>query len=106
MNLRQKKFAEFFAENGCGAESARRAGYSRRGAKQAAHRLLQRPDIAEHVRSYSWQEGLDARAAKMNATRMLQEAFAAAPNATAKRLAVDSLCRLHGLIDRAHIPIR
>ena len=90
MNIRQKKFAEFFAENGCGAESARRAGYSRRGAKQAAHRLLQRPDVIAHVRSYSWQEGLDARAAKMN-TRMLQEAFAAATNATAKRLAVDSL---------------
>ena len=98
MNFRQKKFAEFFAETGCGAESARRAGYSSRGAKQVAHRLLQRPDVAAHVRSYSWREGLDARAAKMNATRMLQEAFATAPSATAKRLAVDSLCRLHGLI--------
>ena len=98
MNFRQKKFAEFFAETGCGAESARLAGYSFKGAKQVAHRLLQNPEVARYVQTYSWQESLDARSAKINATRMLQEAFAVAPNATAKRLAVDSLCRLHGLM--------
>jgi len=99
MNFRQKKFAEFFAETGCGAQAARRAGYSSKGAKQAAYRLLQSPEVANHVRTYSWQQGLDARAAKMNASRMLHEAFMSAPNATAKRMAVDSLCRLHGLIN-------
>ena len=99
MNLRQKKFAEFFAETGCGAESARLAGYAAKGAKQAAHRLLLRDDVSSHVASYSWQAGLDARAAKRNATKMLQEAFFDAPNATEKRLAVDALCRLHGLIE-------
>jgi phage terminase small subunit len=98
MNFRQKKFAEFFAESGRGAEAARKAGYSSKGAKQAAHRLLLREDISRHVLSYSWQEGLDARAAKLNATRMLHETFAMATNATAKRLAVDALCRLHGLV--------
>ena len=98
MNFRQKKFAEFFAESGRGAQAARKAGYSSKGAKQAAHRLLLREDVSRHVLSYSWQEGLDARAAKLNATRMLHEAFAMATNASAKRLAVDALCRLHGLV--------
>jgi len=98
MNFRQKKFAEFFAETGCGAQAARQAGYSPKGAKQCAHRLLKRAEVADHVRTYSWQQGLDARAAKMNASRMLHEVFLSASNATAKRMAVDSLCRLHGLI--------
>jgi hypothetical protein len=49
MNPKHRRFAEEFAVDHNGAQSAMRAGYSENRAKQTAHRLLARSDIASMV---------------------------------------------------------
>lgn len=49
MNVRQKKFCEFYAECGNAAEAARKAGYSERAARRQAARLLSNVDIQAYI---------------------------------------------------------
>ena len=49
MNPRQQRFAEEYAVDHNGAQAAFRAGYAETRAKQTAHRLLARPDVASRV---------------------------------------------------------
>lgn len=53
LNTRQKKFAEYFAQSGNAAESARKAGYSDRFAGQNADKLLKNTNIVVYVRELS-----------------------------------------------------
>lgn len=45
LNLRQRKFAEYYAQNGNAAESASRAGYSIKYENKNAVKLLQNTTI-------------------------------------------------------------
>ena len=65
MNSRQQRFAEEYTVDHIGAASAIRAGYKASRAKQTAHRLLARTDVAAHVEGLDKQKreelGVDAR---------------------------------------------
>ena len=97
MRERQRRFAACYAELGNGAEAARQAGYSRKSAKQMAHKLLQLDHIQEAVEREQWSVARDSRSAKGRATDMLMESFHIASSTSEKLKAVDALCRLHGL---------
>ena len=49
MNIRQEMFVREYLVDLCGAAAARRAGYSPKGAKSRASRLLRDPEIKEAV---------------------------------------------------------
>lgn len=53
MNERQKKFAEYYAQSGNAAESARSAGYSEKYAAQNAGKLLKNTNISEYIKKLS-----------------------------------------------------
>lgn len=46
---KQKAFADYYIESGNGAESARRAGYSKKTADRIANENLRKPDIVEYI---------------------------------------------------------
>lgn len=53
MTERQKKFAEYYAQCGNAAESARKAGYSEKYANARAHEMLENVGVAEYIRKLS-----------------------------------------------------
>lgn len=50
MTERQKKFAEYYAQCGNAAESARRAGYSKNYAEHRTDEMLRKVEIADYIR--------------------------------------------------------
>lgn len=50
MNVRQKRFAEYYAQSGNAAWSAVKAGYSEKYAGQNADKLLKNTNIAQYIR--------------------------------------------------------
>lgn len=53
LNVRQKKFAEYYAQSGNAAESAVKAGYSAKYANTNASKLLQNTTIANYIKELS-----------------------------------------------------
>lgn len=53
MNERQKKFAEYYAQCGNAAQSARQAGYSESYAEHRTDDLLRNVEISEYIRQLS-----------------------------------------------------
>lgn len=53
LNVRQKKFAEYYAQSGNAAESAVKAGYSAKYANTNASKLLQNTTIANYNKELS-----------------------------------------------------
>ena len=51
LNIRQRKFAEYYAQSGNAAESAIKAGYSEKYAAQNADKLLKNTNISEYIRA-------------------------------------------------------
>ena len=49
MTPKQARFAQEYLLDLCGAAAARRAGYSHRGARNAAYRLLQIPEVRKVI---------------------------------------------------------
>lgn len=50
MTERQKKFAEYYAQCGNAAESARKAGYSKNYAEHRTDEMLRKVEIADYIR--------------------------------------------------------
>lgn len=50
LNLRQRKFAEYYAQSGNASESARQAGYSAKYINSNVQKLLQNTAISEYIR--------------------------------------------------------
>ena len=50
LNARQKEFAEYYAQSGNAAESARRAGYSKSYAEHRTDEMLRNVEIAEYIK--------------------------------------------------------
>ena len=53
LNARQKKFAEYYAQSGNAAESAKMAVYSEKFAAQNADKLLKNTNISEYIKQLS-----------------------------------------------------
>ncbi len=49
LKARQEAFCQAYADHPNGAEAARAAGYADAGARQEAHRLLAKPEIAQRL---------------------------------------------------------
>ena len=50
LNVRQKKFAEYYAQSGNTVQSAIKAGYSQKYANADACKILENPRVAEYIR--------------------------------------------------------
>ncbi len=50
LNMRQRKFAEYYAQSGNASESARRAGYSAKYINSNVQKLLQNTAISEYIK--------------------------------------------------------
>lgn len=50
LNLRQRKFAEYYAQSGNAADSAAKAGYSSKFAGQNADKLLKNTNISKYIK--------------------------------------------------------
>lgn len=53
LNARQKKFAEYYAQSGNAAESAREAGYSKTYAEHRTDELLRNVEVVEYIKQLS-----------------------------------------------------
>lgn len=53
LNPRQKRFAEYYAQSGNAADSAIKAGYSKKYANTNATKLLQNTTISEYIKELS-----------------------------------------------------
>lgn len=53
LSLRQRKFAEYYAQSGNTVQSAIKAGYSEKYANGRAYELLENVGVAEYIRSIS-----------------------------------------------------
>lgn len=53
LNPRQKKFAEYYAQSGNAADSARKAGYSAKYINSNVQKLLQNTAISEYIKELS-----------------------------------------------------
>ena len=53
LNARQKKFAEYYAQSGNAAESARKAGYSETYAEHRTDEMLRNVEVAEYIKQLS-----------------------------------------------------
>lgn len=53
LNARQKKFAEYYAQSGKAADSARKAGYSETYAEHRTDEMLRNVEVAEYIKQLS-----------------------------------------------------
>lgn len=53
LNARQKKFAEYYAQSGNAAESARKAGYSETYAEHRTDEMLRNVEISNYIKQLS-----------------------------------------------------
>ena len=89
MTARQERFVREYLVDLCGAAAARRAGYSPHGARNAAYRLLQIPEIRGKVAMAMEQEKEDTLLRREQVIEELKSvAFAPASDASGAELKV------------------
>lgn len=96
MNARQKKFAEFYAQSGNAADSARRAGYSAAYAEHRTDEMLRNVEVAEYIRSLT-EKAKDERIMSARDRQVLLSDIARSGAEDADRIrAVDTLNKMTG----------
>lgn len=97
MNERQKKFAEYYAQCGNAAQSAIKAGYSKKYAGQNADKLLKNTNIAEYIKQLSEQAQNDRIMTAKERQALLSDIAKDSENAPSDRIkAVDTLNKMTG----------
>lgn len=81
MTPKQEKFIQEYLVDGCGAQAAIRAGYSKQRAKMSAYENLQKPYIAAEIKS---RFDKIARKSETTVQRVLEELASIAFSQTAK----------------------
>lgn len=94
---RQKKFAEYYAQCGNAAESARKAGYSKNYAEHRTDEMLRKVEIADYIRELTE----DAQTARIMTARerqaLLSDMANNGKNSPADRIrAIDTLNKMTG----------
>lgn len=94
---RQKKFAEYYAQCGNAAESARKAGYSKNYAEHRTDEMLRKVEIADYIRELTE----DAQTARIMTARerqaLLSDMAKNGKNSPADRIrAIDTLNKMTG----------
>lgn len=97
MTERQKKFAEYYAQCGNAAESARKAGYSKNYAEHRTDEMLRKVEIADYIRELTE----DAQTARIMTVRerqaLLSDMAKNGKNSPADRIrAIDTLNKMTG----------
>ena len=102
MNAGQRRFAEEYSVDHNGSAAALRAGYSPRRAKQTAHRLLQKPDVADLVMKLDSEKrddlGITAASIVAELNRFIDGAFAKKFPASVGMRGVELKAKLAGLL--------
>lgn len=97
MNERQKKFAEYYAQCGNGAEAARRAGYSESYAEHRTDEMLRNVEISEYIKQLSEQAQNDRIMTAKERQALLSDIAKDEDNAPSDRIkAVDTLNKMTG----------
>ena len=101
MTGRQERFIREYLVDLCGAAAARRAGYSANGAKHAAWRLLQKPEIQRKVAMAIEREKEDAKLRREQELEELRSvAFSVASDATGAEVKVAQKLRALELLGK------
>ena len=96
MNARQKRFAEYYAQSGNAADSARRAGYSAAYAEHRTDEMLRNVEIADYIRSLT-EQAKDKRIMTARDRQVLLSDIARSGAEDADRIrAVDTLNKMTG----------
>lgn len=96
MNARQKRFAEYYAQSGNAADSARRAGYSAAYAEHRTDEMLRNVEIADYIRSLT-EQAKDERIMTAKDRQVLLSDIARSGAEDADRIrAVDTLNKMTG----------
>lgn len=97
LNIRQKKFAEYYAQSGNAAESARKAGYSAKYSNSNVQKLLQNTAISEYIKELSEKAKDERILTAKDRQVMLSEIARNADNEPSDRIkAVDTLNKMTG----------
>ena len=101
MTGRQERFLREYLVDLCGAAAARRAGYSPKGARSAAYRLLQMPEIQRKVAVAIEKEKEDSQLRREQVIQELRSvAFAEASDATGAEVKVAQKLRALELLGK------
>lgn len=97
MNERQKKFAEYYAQCGNGAEAARRAGYSESYAEHRTDEMLRNVEISEYIKQLTEQAQNQRIMTAKERQALLSDIAKDGDNAPSDRIkAVDTLNKMTG----------
>lgn len=97
LNIRQRKFAEYYAQSGNAAESAIKAGYSEKYAAQNADKLLKNTNISEYIRALTEKARDERIMTAKDRQVMLSDIARNADNEPSDRIkAVDTLNKMTG----------
>lgn len=97
MNVRQKRFAEYYAQSGNAADSARKAGYSAAYAEHRTDEMLRNVEIADYIRELTEKAKDERIMSARDRQVMLSEIARDEENEPADRIrAVDTLNKMTG----------
>ena len=105
MNVRQKKFAEYYAQSGNTVQSAIKAGYSEAYANSTACKLLENARVAEYLKSLSEKASKERILTAIERQAMLSDiAKKEYENQSDRIKAIDTLNKMTGeYIDRVEL---
>lgn len=97
MTARQKKFAEYYAQIGNAAESARKAGYSKNYAEHRTDEMLRNVEVAEYIKQLSEKAQDERIMTAKERQALLSDMAKDDENAPADRIrAIDTLNKMTG----------
>ena len=97
LNLRQRKFAEYYAQSGNAAESARKAGYSENYAAHRTDEMLRNVEISAYIKELTEKAKDERIMTAKDRQVMLSDIARDADNEASDRIkAVDTLNKMTG----------
>lgn len=97
LNIRQRKFAEYYAQSGNAGQSAAKAGYSEKFAAQNADKLLKNTNILEYIKELTDKLKDDRILTAKDRQVMLSDIARNTENEASDRIkAVDTLNKMTG----------
>lgn len=97
LNLRQRKFAEYYAQSGNAAESARKAGYSENYATHRTDEMLRNVEISAYIKDLTEKAKDERILTAKDRQVMLSDIARDAENDAGDRIkAVDTLNKMTG----------
>jgi phage terminase small subunit len=97
LGIKKAKFVEEYLASGNATEAAKRAGYSRKTAKQSASRLLKDPVVSVTIHEKRQAICAEYQLSRGMLVRMLLDTFSKADSALVRVQVIRELARLSGL---------